>query len=195
MTFSQHVKALIAEAVVPYGTPDLSQRSVLIGNMVFLYHVIKASENLLAVAAQQSEGDLKAYLVEHLEEERQHEKWLGEDLSRLGVDVTKTIVPRLAVELAGSQYYLIYHVHPAALLGYMALLEGNPMPLDHVEALEGIHGKEALTTLRYHTEHDPDHGAELMRIIDEQPEHLRPLIVQSAVQSAYYFGAAMRALV
>lgn len=164
---------------------NLSDKSVLITNLVFMQQVIKASERLLVEAAQEATGRLKEYYVSHLEEEREHEKWLSDDLKSEGIDVDKFHIMRLASEMAGSQYYLIKHDDPACLLGYMAVLEGFPFPLDQLESLERLHGKILCKTLRFHAENDLEHRKELFRVIDEVAS---PAILNSAIQTALYIN-------
>lgn len=164
---------------------NLGDIDTLKTNLAFMHQVIAASERLLEEAASEASGDLKAYYLAHLEEERQHEKWLADDLLSHGVDVKKLPLMRKAVEMAGSQYYLIKHVHPACLLGYMAVLEGFPMPLELVDQLEQLHGKQLIRTLRFHAEHDPEHRKEVFRMIDKEA---RPEILSNAVQTAIYLN-------
>ena len=49
-------------------------------------------------------------------------------------DVLKRIPPPSAAALAGAQYYWIRHVHPVALLGFIAVLEGTPPDVAFFEA-------------------------------------------------------------
>ena len=68
------------------------------------------------------------YLSKHIKEEFGHDLWLREDYAACGGDVTDLdALPSVgATQLVGAQYYLIRHVHPCALLGYIAILEGYP---------------------------------------------------------------------
>lgn len=193
MKFSEALINSLKEVRSKYPSVNLLDRNVLLNNFVFLYHAMKASENLLSVATDSTGrgSPLHEYFKAHLQEEQAHDQWLADDLETAGVDVTKTIVPRLAVEMVGSLYYLIYHVDPAALLGYMAVMECFPMPLDVVEQLETAHGKDLTRTLRYHAENDVDHGADLLAVIDSLPEDRRWIVAQSAMQTSNYFGAAI----
>ena len=84
------------------------------------------------------------------------------------------------------------HQHPAALLGYMAALECQPMPLEMVAELERLHGKPLLRTLRYHATHDQDHGEELMRVLAAVPDYLRALVLSNAQFTAMHLAAAAR---
>src|SRR5690348_11828589 len=121
---------------------------MFITNLVFLYHIMVASENLLRMAAREtSDRKLREYFEKHLEEERDHAKWLAEDLNSVCVDVKKTEPPLLAIQMAGSLYYLIFHVHPAALLGYMQVLESWPMDKGRLLEVAQPYPKSLLRTV------------------------------------------------
>jgi len=153
--------------------------------MTFVHQVITASEELMQEALKVADRPLRNYLMAHAEEERGHADWLAADLLTAGVDVAKVPIFRKAAAMAGSQYYLIKHQSPYALLGYMAVLEGFPVMLEAVDALEAAHGKDLFRTLRYHAEHDLEHRKELFAFIDENP---RPEIMQSAIETAKYMN-------
>lgn len=126
-------------------------------NLCFLHGIVTASENLLANAIAHSNGHLKIYFDEHLQEETGHLAMVKQDLASLGV--THILNFPIAAQLAGAQYYYITHDDPALLLGYMAALEGNPTPLWMVDELEAAYGP--LVSIRHHATHDPEHGREL----------------------------------
>ena len=157
---------------------DLTNRNVLICNLILLYQIMVASERLLKEAIEEATGDLKDYYIAHLEEERQHEKWLAEDLASVGVSVKNMDLSWDTMELAGAQYYLIKHVGPESLLGYMFVLECFPAELDTIEQLEAIHGTALLRCIRYHSQHDPDHGRDLRKVIDR---HMNKNVAYAAV--------------
>jgi hypothetical protein len=163
---------------------------MLIPNLIFLYHVMAASENLLIVAlAQTSDAHLKAYFEKHIEEERGHARWLAEDLECADIKVPDTNPPLIAVQMAGSLYYLIYHVHPAALLGYMRVLESWPMDKARFAQLGKNYPKTLLRTLNYHIDHDPDHLKDLLAVIESIPEH-RELIDNVSIMTRNYLTQA-----
>jgi len=170
---------------------ELSNKTVLIHNLIWMYQVIVASENLMELArdaAPEASRVFHKYMRTHLEEERGHAKWLADDLATLGVDVRYMPLNRSAVELVGTQYYLINHVSPAAILGYMAVLEGFPFPLDVLEQLEAIHGVEPLRCLRYHAENDIEHRKELFKVIDHINDpsiHSNALRTQQLLNEAF----------
>lgn len=191
--FADDVKTAI-KSVLSHAGADLRVRSTLIANLVFLFHTTRASEHLLetAVAVSKDRPEL-AYYTEHLEEERGHHVWLADDLKLAGVDVAQTAIPRVAVEMVGSQYYLMHHVDPAALLGYMAVLECYPHDVAAIEELEGLHGKELLRTARYHAEHDIGHGQDIEATLNALPESSRLIVLQNAHQTATYIAQAIKA--
>jgi hypothetical protein len=163
---------------------------MLIPNLIFVYHVIVASENLLRVAIGETrEPELKAYFRRHLEEEHDHAKWLAEDLLCVEVDVARTEVPLLAVQMAGSLYYLIYHVHPGALLGYMRVLESWPMDKARFAERAKPYPKALLRTLNHHIDHDPDHFRDLLVMIEALPEQTK-LIEDTAAMTRNYLRQA-----
>lgn len=120
------------------------------------------------------EAALLAYLIRHAEEERDHYQWIMEDLNEVAVP------DWLAAEAAGAQYYMIRHVHPASLLGYMAVLEGDPPRLEDVTKLEHLFGKKLLRCTRLHAATDLEHRIELFKLIDMVPANLQSIVLQSA---------------
>lgn len=147
----------------------------------FWYQVIIASETLLDEAAYllgPTEWEIKLhdFYLHHLEQERGHAASLREDLG------DHPIVQHFgAAQLAGMAYYLIRHVHPVALLGYMQALEGRPIPPEFIAAVENRHGTAAARTLRLHAEEDPKHIEELRAF--PVPEEWRPLVENTRLQT------------
>lgn len=173
------------------GALNLFDRPTLLANLVFIHQVITATEGLLQAAIDASSGALREYFVDHIEEERGHAEWLRADLESAGVDCKSQPLSRSAVAMAGTQYYLVNHVTPAAMLGYMMVLECLPIPVQVVEMLEVEHGKDLLRTARFHAEHDIGHGARLLEIVDE---HYCDEIMQSAVETARYLNEFVQEL-
>jgi hypothetical protein len=167
---SNYVESLKSEVIAlsrHADAPDFSNIEVIKYNLIFLHQVMTATEGMLQEAINHSKGKLREYFTTHLIEERGHAEWLEADLKHLDIDVKSIPIKRHAAAMAGAQYYLIKHVKPECLLGYMAVIEGFPAPLGFVEYLESIHGKEAFKTLRFHAEHDIEHRKELFDVIEE----------------------------
>jgi hypothetical protein len=182
----------IGEVRARYKLVDLTAPDIMRCNLAFAMQMIVASEGLLragiaklAPEAGAFEVDLLKYYVEHLEEETGHYEWLRDDL-----DGEEFGFHWGAAELAGMQYYLVEHVHPGTLLGYMLVLECFPMPLEQVEHLESIHGTRLLRTVRYHAVHDQDHGRDVLALVERAPDQLKGWIFENAIQTAHRIGRA-----
>jgi len=149
--------------------------------LAFWYQVIIASESLLEEAAHLLmdkgwEAELRAFYLHHLEDERNHAKWLLEDM---GGD--PGVLHYGAAQLAGMAGYLIRHVHPVALLGYMQALEGKPIDPAFIEAIKNEYGEAATRTLKLHAEEDVKHIEELRAF--PVPEEWAPLVENTRLQT------------
>jgi hypothetical protein len=145
--------------------------------------VIRASvplmEAALARARETRETDpvstkLAPYFEEHIDEERDHDEWLLDDLDVLGHDRAAILArppsPTIA-SLVGAQYYWVFHYHPVTLLGYISLLEGYPPSPELIERLVDGTGypRDAFRTMIAHAELDPGHRDELKELLDSLP--------------------------
>jgi len=182
----------IATVRAGYRPIDLTRPHVIRRNLAFAMQMMVASEGLLRAgiarlrdAAEPFALEVHAYFFTHLGEEAGHYEWMAEDMA--GEDVA---FHWGAAELAGMQYYLVEHVHPAVLLGYMLVLECFPMPLEVVDELEAIHGAKLIRTLRYHAVHDQDHGRDVLAMVERAPDELKNWIYQNAIQTAHRLGRA-----
>lgn len=175
----------------------------LIPEFLFLVHtMIRSSVPMMEEAAeiaagrvsQQTPGDpaaarLADYYRRHAGEERHHDDWLLDDLEVLGVsreEVWKRLPSSWVASLIGAHYYWIRHVHPVALLGYLAVLEGNPPSVEQIEGYQRRTGlpKEAFRTLIKHAHLDPHHRDDLNAEIDRLP--LTPELSTLLTLSCYH---------
>jgi hypothetical protein len=152
-------------------------------NYLFCNHaVVRASVPVMRAAlaaASERPGDpvaagLVEYLSEHIPEEMHHDDWLLEDIGVLGISATECWErhpPSSVAALVGAQYYWAAHVHPVAVLGYIAVLEGNPPDLEHVSGVAARSGVPlaAFSTLVRHAEIDPFHRSALDQTLDRLP--------------------------
>lgn len=148
-------------------------RDGVIKNLVFLYHVCIASEELLREAYRcclndlPDTSDLARYYLEHLEEERGEVPILKEDLASAGIE--PEMPDAISMAMIGTQYYLLKHMSPYCLLGYMAIQEADPTDIKVVKLLETLHGKSLFRFLRLHAIKDLEHRKELIQVIDAAP--------------------------
>ncbi len=151
--------------------------------LITQHEIIRATVPLTEVAAARAEAiaaddpvasGLARYLEEHVDEELGHDDMLLEDLELLGVD-RATVLGRMpspsVASLVGAQYYWIYHHHPIAFLGFVALMEGHPPTPTLIETLISTTGypRDAFRTFIEHGELDPGHRDRLDRTIDALP--------------------------
>lgn len=170
----------------------LRDRDFLVQNLCFLQRLITASAPLLDCAISFCAGELQEYYLKHFDEEVGHDDMLAEDLERLGV---QDIPPcHTAASIAGSQYYFIQHEHPAMLLGYMLVLESNPMPLSAVEELEKVHGVW-LDSLRHHSMHDVEHARQIKEMISLASPELQKRIHRNAELVSFGLAGVAKKLI
>jgi len=148
---------------------------------LFLVHsMIRASVPMLYAAsrecrAQAHDDDVAAqladYYARHAKEETGHDEWLLDDMRVLGLDRASVLarLPSVTVaSLVGAHYYWIHHVHPVSLMGYLAVLEGNPPLVEQLEEFQVRTGlpAAAFRTLVKHAHIDVGHRRDINRQID-----------------------------
>lgn len=144
--------------------------------------IIRATVPLTEVAMEQASGvaddplaaGLARYLEPHVDEERDHDAGLLDDLELLGV-ARATVLDRMpsptVASLVGCQYYWVRHFHPVAVLGYIGVMEGYPPTPELIETLIVRTGyrRAAFNTFAEHAVLDPGHRDRLDRTIDSLP--------------------------
>lgn len=168
------------------------------------YGVICASTPLLDAAADEAalrpESDelarmLAPYLREHAEEEDGHDRWLLDDLELCGIArarVLERIPYPSAAALAGAQHFWLRHVHPVAILGYLAVLENPASPafLEKVAERSGLPPASMSAHMR-HARLDVTHVAEFDAMLDALPltAHHTDIIATSAIAAVAHLDA------
>lgn len=169
---------------------DFMDRAVCLRNLQFIYHAIRATEDLLLKAGDGSQDFLGDYFARHRAEEAKHAQWLEGDLQG---DTARASM--LCASMVGAQLYLVQFVDPCALLGYQLVLECFPWPIEQLEAMERQHGVRLFRTLRHHAVHDVDHGAEVLKMIDLLSADRRELVFESAIHTARCVALASHSFV
>lgn len=151
--------------------------------LVALHGVVRASvplmETALVAARELASADAVAagmlgYLERHIEEERGHDRWLLEDLEALGLprgEVLARVPADSTARAVGAQYYWARHVHPVALLGYIAVLEGDAPSVEFLDELRTARGvpEAGLRTLYKHARLDVGHRLDLHELVERLP--------------------------
>jgi len=138
--------------------------------LVAIYGSVRATIPLMEAASSTSlrlddpvAASLPGYFQKHAQEEINHDEWLLRDLEVMGFardDETSRLPHPVISEMVGAQYYWIFHSHPVALLGFFAVLEGNPPQNEDLSAVQARTGlpSEAFRMLRDHAEIDDRHA-------------------------------------
>lgn len=138
--------------------------------------LMEAAVATLRGSAEQ--GTLVDGLIEYLEGlivgETGHDAWALEDLETMGRDRHSVLArqpPETVAALVGSQYYWIFHHHPVSLLGYIAVMEGDPAPLEAVERIieQTNLPRDAFRNYLRHALIEPEHNDDMDRILDTLP--------------------------
>lgn len=158
------------------------QRERYLRYLGVLHGVIRASVPVMAAAVSRCAAmadstlapALASYLKAHISEELGHDQWLLEDLAVAGGDpgrVAGEPASAAVAALVGAQYYWLEHFHPVTLLGYIAVLEGEPPEPGLVDDLMAVTGlpRAAFRTLARHAELDPGHSSQVFQLMDDLP--------------------------
>jgi hypothetical protein len=186
-------------------------REIIPDYLFAIHSIIRASVPLMEVARDRAlllaaqdplAASLASYLGQHVNEERHHDDWLLDDLEELGVSreaVWSRMPSPTVAYLVGAQYYWIFHHHPIALLGYIAVLEGNPpIESDIAQVIDRTGLPEsAFRTFIKHARLDPHHREDLDAALDAMPltEEHDVLIATSALETQHMLGMLLRELV
>jgi hypothetical protein len=133
---------------------------------------------------------LAEYLEPHIAEEMHGDEpggALRDDLEALGVDpasLRKRPPSAKIATLIGGQYFLIFHYHPVAILGFLQLEAHHPRR-ESVERLIEKTGlpRDGFHQLLLHTDVDVDHAKELATLLDSLP--LEPRHEEAIAVSAF----------
>jgi uncharacterized ferritin-like protein (DUF455 family) len=157
------------------------------------YFYARYTTRILALAGVRvplEERKLHARLLTHAGEERGHDKMILNDLKALGRDIGEFESKPFTSACFQTQYYLIEHVNPMALYGFILLLEGVSLACGP-ELYEKVTAnfKNATTYLKVHIEEDEDHVAQNLKAIETMNPHLLKAIHENLVQtSGFYIG-------
>jgi hypothetical protein len=144
---------------------------------------------------------LATYLEKHIPEERGHAEWVLQDLEEVGgrrADILDRVPPPSLASLIGAQYYWIFHYHPVALMGHLAVAEGYPPTVELVQDLMARTGypRLAFRSLYRHALLEPSHRDGIDEALDALPltaEHTT-LIGVSALHTVNLIIAAFMEL-
>ena len=114
------------------------------------------------------------YLVEHIEEEQDHDEYMLQDLESIGYSrerVWRQLPSPCLAAAQGAMHYWTVHHHPVAMFGSLVPSECYPVGAETLNWLQQQTGypKSAFRTLELHSELDQGHGAEALAMLDSLP--------------------------
>lgn len=168
-------EAFLAIPLVRNAPRQGGPRSLYIAFLTQAYHHVRHTFPLLALAASRTTDE--AYqdaLVEYMEEERGHEKWILDDIRAMGGDAeaVRTGTPGMACRvMVAFTYHAIEHVSPYAMLGSVHVLEGMSVLLadqlaDTLRSAFGTKGEAGFSYLTSHGSLDQEHVAFFRKVVD-----------------------------
>jgi pyrroloquinoline quinone (PQQ) biosynthesis protein C len=168
-------EAFLAIPIVHHAIRNGASRSLYLDFLTEAYHHVKHTFPLLALAASRTSDErYQDALVEYMEEERGHEKWILDDIRTVGgkPDAVRTGTPGAPCQImVGYAYYAIEHISPYAFLGSVHVLEGISVMLadklaDAMKKSLGQDSDAGFTYLRTHGSLDSDHVAFFRTLVD-----------------------------
>ncbi len=164
-----------------------------------VYYWVSHSTRLLALAASRLGTEHEAQhrrMLEHAREENGHHLYAERDLRHLDLRVADFSELPTTAALYQTQYYLIEHVHPAALFGYIILLEGVSVLCGRsgFERAREAFGERGASFLKMHSDADEDHLPKAFATVAGLPAELQATIKTNCQRSAELFRATLRAI-
>jgi pyrroloquinoline quinone (PQQ) biosynthesis protein C len=168
-------KAFLSIPLVRSAIRNGAPRRLYLDFLAEAYHHVKHTFPLLALAASRTSDErYQDALVEYMEEERGHEKWILNDIRALGGDpdaVRDGDGGQACRIMVGYAYYAIEHISPYAFLGSVHVLEGMSVLLadqvaDAMKASLALESDTGFTYLRTHGALDSEHVAFFRKLVD-----------------------------
>jgi hypothetical protein len=196
--------AFLAIPIVQHAIRNGAPRELYVDFLTEAFHHVKHTFPLLALAASRTSDErYQDALVEYMEEERGHEKWILDDIRTVGgnPDAVRTVTPGIPCQImVGYAYYAIEHVSPYAFLGSVHVLEGMSVLLadklaDAMKNTLSLESDAGFTYLRTHGSLDTDHVAFFRSLVDgfDNPD-TRRIIIDNARIFYRLYGAIFQDL-
>jgi pyrroloquinoline quinone (PQQ) biosynthesis protein C len=181
--------AFLAIPLIQKAVKKGASRELYIDFLTQAYHHVKHTFPLLALASAHTRDE--AYqdaLVEYMEEERGHEKWILDDIRAMGGDAeaVRTGQPGQACQImVGYTYYAIEWISPYAMLGSVHVLEGistmlADMAADAIQSSLASPGNTGFSYLRSHGALDIEHVAFFRKMVDQLPPDTHGVITSTS---------------
>lgn len=145
-----------------------------------IYYIVRHSTPMLALACGRSLNNREFHLrcIEHLSEEKGHDKLILNDMKNMGVELYPELPSTMLVYQ--TQYYQIEHVNPTSFMGYIMFLELLATELgDFVYSKVKDHSPKSVSFLKLHINEDKSHTQKGYDAISTMPENEKRFIIQN----------------
>ena len=197
-------ETFLAIPIVQHAIHNGASRGLYLDFLTEAYHHVKHTFPLLALAASRTSDErYQDALVEYMEEERGHEKWILNDIRTIGgnPDAVRTRDPGMPCQImVGYAYYAIERISPYAFLGSVHVLEGISAMLadklaDAMKKSLSLESDDGFTYLRTHGSLDTDHVAFFRTLVDgfDDPA-IQRIIIDNAKIFYRLYGAIFQDL-
>jgi len=201
---SKDRESFIAIPIVQHAIRNGAPRGLYLEFLTQAYHHVKHTFPLMALAASRTADErYQDAMVEYMDEERGHEKWILDDIRAIGgdPDAVRSGAPGIPCQImVGYAYYAIEHISPYAFLGSVHVLEGMSVMLadklaDALKKSFSLESDAGFTYLRTHGSLDTDHVAFFRKLADgfDDPAAQR-IIIDNAKIFYRLYGAIFQDL-
>jgi pyrroloquinoline quinone (PQQ) biosynthesis protein C len=168
-------EAFLTIPIVQHAIRNGASRQLYVDFLTEAYHHVKHTFPLLALAASRTSDErYQDALVEYMEEERGHEKWILDDIKIVGGDPDAVRAGSAGMPcqiMVGYAYYAVERVSPYAYLGSVHVLDGMSVLLadklaDAMKKSLGQQNDAGFSYLRTHGSLDSDHVAFFRTLVD-----------------------------
>lgn len=184
----KQLESAIMEAVTAVRTLNFADPQVYAWWLSQAYYFVRHSTPMLALSAGLSVENRPYHLrcIDHLSEEKGHDKMLLNDLKILGRKIEEFPELEGAMALYQTQYFWIQHKSPMSFLGYIVILEGLAI-VAGPEVYRAVKPTGAVTFLGLHTEEDEDHIEKAYQMIEALPAKEQELALANAKLTAFIY--------
>ncbi len=164
------------------------------------YYYVHHVTRILAFAAAKcdlyQEEELHFRLIDHLNEEKDHDKMLLSDMNNIGMDLKDHPEKLETRNFYQSLFYMIETYGPYSLLGYFMPQEGLAclkLPALYKE-LSKQYGEESCTFLKEHCELDVEHFGDALEYLKTVPGNKLNAVRAGMFRSAELYSEIMSAI-
>ena len=158
------------------------------------YHIVKHSTPMLALSCGRSISNRPYHLrcIEHLSEEKGHDKMLLNDLRLSKLELMAELPSTRA--FYATQYFQIEHVNPVSFLGYVLFMEALAVAFGRHVSDRASLSTNGITFLELHADEDDGHIESAFKLITTMTKSDQMDVVMNLRMSAKCYETMMQDL-